>query len=60
MRISEEAGSGMLSFYRRACTLEGGVMAIKSPSGILGARLKDWKTGRTVAGCAAPHAHHEL
>ncbi|MGX9219654.1 hypothetical protein ACWV27_14805 [Massilia varians] len=53
MRISEEAGSGVLYFYRRACTPEGGVMAIKSPSGILGVRLKDWNTGRTAAGCAA-------
>jgi oligogalacturonide lyase len=44
VRISEEAGSGVLYFYRQAYTPEGDVMVIKSPSGIMGVRLKDWKT----------------
>ena len=44
VRVSEEAGSGVLYFYRHAYTPEGDVMVIKSPSGITGVRLADWKT----------------
>lgn len=42
VRISEEAGSGVLYFYRHAYTPEGDIMVIKSPSGIMSVRLKDW------------------
>jgi oligogalacturonide lyase len=50
VRISEEAGSGVLYFYRHAYTPEGDVMVIKSPSGIMGVRLKDWNTTLLVPG----------
>lgn len=50
VRISEEAGSGVLYFYRHAYTPEGDVMVIKSPSGIMGVRLKDWNTSLLVPG----------
>lgn len=50
VRVSEEAGSGVLYFYRHAYTPEGDVMVIKSPSGITGVRLKDWKTSILVPG----------
>lgn len=44
VRITEEAGSGVLYFYRHAYTPDGDVMVIKSPGGISAVRLKDWKT----------------
>lgn len=44
VRISTEAGSGVLYFYRHAYTPEGDVMVIKSPGGISAVRLKDWHT----------------
>ncbi|WP_027863922.1 oligogalacturonate lyase family protein [Massilia alkalitolerans] len=50
VRISEESGSGVLYFYRHAYTPEGDVMVIKSPSGIMGVRLKDWKPTLLVPG----------
>jgi oligogalacturonide lyase len=50
VRISDEAGSGVLYFYRQAYTPEGDVMVIKSPSGIMGVRLKDWKATLLVPG----------
>jgi oligogalacturonide lyase len=50
VRVSEEDGSGVLYFYRNACTPEGDVMVIKSPSGITAVRLKDWKTTLLIKG----------
>jgi oligogalacturonide lyase len=44
VRISDQEGSGVLYFYRRAYTPEGDIMVIKSPSGIAAVRLKDWNT----------------
>lgn len=50
VRISDEAGSGVLYFYRHAYTPEGDVMVIKSPSGIVAVRLADWRTSVLVPG----------
>ncbi|MFC5459332.1 oligogalacturonate lyase family protein [Massilia niabensis] len=50
VRVSDEAGSGVLYFYRHAYTPEGDIMVIKSPSGIASVRLKDWKTTLLVPG----------
>ncbi|MDC7675807.1 oligogalacturonate lyase family protein [Asticcacaulis machinosus] len=50
LRLSDEAGSGVLYFYRHAYTPEGDLMVIKSPSGIVTVRLADWKTSVLVRG----------
>jgi oligogalacturonide lyase len=50
VRVSEEAGAGVLYFYRNAYTPEGDVMVIKSPSGITAVRLKDWSNTLLVKG----------
>ena len=50
IRISDEAGSGVLYFYRHAFTPEGDVMVIKTPSGISAVRLKDWKATLLIKG----------
>ena len=50
IRVTEEAGSGVLYFYRQAYTPEGDVMVIKSPLGIAAVRLKDWKTTLLIKG----------
>lgn len=50
VRVSDEDGSGVLYFYRQAFTPQGDVMVIKSPSGIVAVRLKDWHGTLLVPG----------
>ncbi len=50
VRVSEQAESGVLYFYRHAYTPEGDIMVIKAPSGIAAVRLKDWKTSPLIEG----------
>ncbi|MFT3996929.1 MAG: oligogalacturonate lyase family protein, partial [Asticcacaulis sp.] len=50
VRLSDEDGSGVLYFYRQAYTPQGDIMVIKSPSGIIAVRLKDWKTSLLIKG----------
>lgn len=43
IRITEEAGSLGMYFYRNVYTPEGDIMVIRSSTGIQSVRLKDWK-----------------
>ncbi|WP_140986333.1 oligogalacturonate lyase family protein [Asticcacaulis tiandongensis] len=48
IRITEEAGSLGMYFYRNVYTPEGDVMVIRSSTGIQSVRLSDWKVTRLV------------